>query len=84
MSKPLLCYWGVIQMILEWVPIIVQTAILLVAIVVAFMRGIARQAVSESRLSDLRADHVKLAGKVDGISRSVARIEGSMSKKGAA
>lgn len=84
MSKPLLCYWGVIQMILEWVPIIVQTAILLVAIVVAFMRSVARQAVSESRLSDLRADHVKLAGKVDGISRSVARIEGSMSKKGAA
>lgn len=80
----MLCYWGVIQMILEWVPIIVQTAILLVAIVVAFMRGVARQAVSESRLSDLRADHVKLAGKVDGISRSVARIEGSMSKKGAA
>ena len=80
----MLCYWGVIQMILEWVPIIVQTAILLVAIVVAFMRSVARQAVSESRLSDLRADHVKLAGKVDGISRSVARIEGSMSKKGAA
>lgn len=62
----------------NWLPIIIQTAILLVAIVVAFMRGIARQAVSESRLNDLRSDHVKLAGKVDGISRSVARIEGSL------
>lgn len=65
-------------MILEWAPIIVQTLILLVAIVVAFMRGIARQAVTESRLSDLRTDHLSLSGKVDGISRSVARIEGSL------
>lgn len=70
--------WGVIRMILEWAPIIVQTLILLVAIVVAFMRGIARQAVTESRLSDLRTDHLSLSGKVDGISRSVARIEGSL------
>jgi len=65
-------------MILEWLPIIVQTAILLVAIVVAFMRGIARQAVTESRLADLRTDHLTLSGKVDGISRAVARIEGSL------
>lgn len=65
-------------MILEWAPIIVQTLILLVAIVVAFMRGIARQAVTESRLSDLRTDHLSLSGKVDGISRAVARIEGSL------
>lgn len=72
------CCWGVIQMILEWLPIIVQTAILLVAIVVAFMRGIARQAVTESRLADLRTDHLTLSGKVDGISRAVARIEGSL------
>lgn len=65
-------------MILEWLPIIVQTAILLVAIVVAFMRGIARQSVTESRLADLRTDHSTLSGKVDGISRAVARIEGSI------
>lgn len=65
-------------MILEWVPIVVQTAILLVAIVVAFMRGVARQAVTESQIKDLRGDHTTLAGKVDGISRSVARIEGSL------
>ncbi len=65
-------------MILEWLPIIVQTAILLVAIVVAFMRGIARQSVTESRLADLRTDHLTLSGKVDGISRAVARIEGSL------
>lgn len=62
----------------EWVPIILQTAIILVAIVVAFMRGIARQSVTESRLSDLRTDHATLSGKVDGISRVVARIEGSL------
>lgn len=77
-SRPLRSYWGVIQMILEWLPIVVQTAILLVAIVVAFMRGIARQAVTESRLNDLRSDHLTLSGKVDGISRAVARIEGSL------
>jgi hypothetical protein len=65
-------------MILEWAPIVVQTVVLLVAIVVAFMRGIARQAVTESRLADLRTDHSLLSGKVDGISRAVARIEGSL------
>lgn len=81
----MLYYWGEILMSLtEWLPIIIQTAILLVAIVVAFMRGIARQAVTESQLKDLRDDHTMLSRKVDGISRSVARIEGSMSKKGAA
>lgn len=82
----MLCFSVEIQMtaVINWLPIVLQTAILLVAIVVAFMRGIARQAVSESRLADLRTDHQTLSGKVDGISRSVARIEGSMSKKGAA
>ena len=65
-------------MLTEWLPIILQTAILLVAIVVAFMRGIARQAVTDSRLGDLRNDHSKLSEKVDGISREVARIEGSL------
>lgn len=62
----------------EWLPIIIQTAVILVAIVVAFMRLIVRQSVTDSRLGDLREDHTKLSSKVDGISRAVARIEGSL------
>ena len=71
-------YWGAILMLSEWLPIILQTLVIVGAIVVAFMRFIARQAVTESRLGDLRDDHTKLSDKVDGISRAVARIEGSL------
>ena len=65
-------------MITDWLPIILQTVVIVGAIVVAFLRFIARQAVTESRLGDLRNDHGKLSEKVDGISRAVARIEGSL------
>lgn len=63
---------------LEWLPIILQTIVILVAIVIAFMRLVVRQSVTDSRLGDLRGDHTKLSEKVDGISRAVARIEGSL------
>jgi hypothetical protein len=67
-----------------WMFLIAQSVVIVGAILLAYIRTAVAIAVLKSDTKQLKADHSTLVEKVDGISRAVGRLEGSVQKKGAA
>jgi len=57
--------------------LIAQSVVIVGAILIAYIRTAVAIAVLKSNTADLKKDHATLVGKVDGISRAVARLEGA-------
>jgi len=60
-----------------WMFLIAQSVVIVGAILLAYIRTAVAIAVLKSDTKQLKADHGTLVGKVDGISRAVARLEGA-------